>query len=230
MLAKSEKIAVDLIVFDLDGTLADTLPDLFAAANFACRRLGLPEQPEAAIRTMVGGGERKLIERLVGPDHQDQVDACLELYLEHYTRHNGNLTRVYPGVVETLERLGRILLERTVISKEELRKAAEQQILQIIYRVFRWQDGDYHFSQETSIDYDAEYVTPISAESILMEGARMLDEWPMIERKLPGQDGPLVRGPSARRGQHCAVGHVYRAACERGRDNSERRRCGKRIG
>jgi phosphoglycolate phosphatase len=99
------KIAVDLIVFDLDGTLADTLPDLTAAANFACRRLGLPEHPETAIRAMIGGGERKLIERLVGPDHQDQVDACLELYLEHYTRHNGNLSRVYPGVVETLERL-----------------------------------------------------------------------------------------------------------------------------
>lgn len=102
---KAEKIAIDLIVFDLDGTLADTLPDLTAAANFACRRLGLPEHPEAAIRGMIGGGERKLIERLVGPDHQEQVDACLELYLEHYTRHNGNLSRVYPGVVETLERL-----------------------------------------------------------------------------------------------------------------------------
>lgn len=101
----AKKIAVDLIVFDLDGTLADTLPDLTAAANFACRRLSLPEQPEAAIRQMIGGGERKLIERLVGPDHQDQVDECLELYLEHYTRYNGDLTRVYPGVVETLERL-----------------------------------------------------------------------------------------------------------------------------
>ena len=98
----AEKISVDLIVFDLDGTLADTLPDLTAAANFACRRLGLPEQPPEAIRRMIGGGERKLIERLVGPAHQDRVDACLELYLDHYTRHNGELSRLYPGVAETL--------------------------------------------------------------------------------------------------------------------------------
>jgi phosphoglycolate phosphatase len=101
----TSKIAVDLIVFDLDGTLADTLPDLTAAANFACRRLGLPEHSLEAIRGMIGGGERKLIERLVGPAHQDRVEECLQFYLEHYTRHNGELTRLYPGVAETLARL-----------------------------------------------------------------------------------------------------------------------------
>jgi phosphoglycolate phosphatase len=104
MHSKSGKIAVNLIVFDLDGTLADTLLDLTAAANFACRRLGLPEHPPEAVRQMIGGGERTLIERVVGPDHQDRVEECLQLYLEHYTRHNGDLTRVYPGVAETLER------------------------------------------------------------------------------------------------------------------------------
>jgi phosphoglycolate phosphatase len=98
----TSKIAVDLIVFDLDGTLADTLSDLTAAANFACRRLGLPEHPPEAIRGMIGGGERKLMERVVGPGHQDRVEECLELYLDHYTRHNGELTRLYPGVRETL--------------------------------------------------------------------------------------------------------------------------------
>jgi len=99
------KIAVDLIVFDLDGTLADTLLDLAAAANFACRRLGLPEHSPEAIRGMIGGGERKLIERLVGPAAQDRVEECLKLYLDHYTRHNGELTRLYPGVVKTLAHL-----------------------------------------------------------------------------------------------------------------------------
>lgn len=98
----TSRIAVDLIVFDLDGTLADTLPDLTAAANFACRRLRLPEHSPEAIRGMIGGGEQKLIERVVGPGHQDRVEECLELYLDHYTRHNGELTRLYPGVRETL--------------------------------------------------------------------------------------------------------------------------------
>jgi phosphoglycolate phosphatase len=101
----TSKIAVDLIVFDLDGTLADTLPDLTAAANFACHRLGLPEHVPSTIRRMIGGGERTLIERLVGPEHQDKVAECLQLYLDYYTRHNGELSLVYPGVPGTLERL-----------------------------------------------------------------------------------------------------------------------------
>ncbi len=100
-----EKIAVELIVFDLDGTLADTLPDLTEAANFACRSLGLPEHTPQAVRSMIGGGERKLIERLVGPDHQGQVEEALGLYLDYYTRHNGDLTRPYPEVAATLARL-----------------------------------------------------------------------------------------------------------------------------
>jgi phosphoglycolate phosphatase len=101
----NEKITVDLIVFDLDGTLADTLPDLTAAANYACQSLGLPLHVPSTIRKMIGGGERKLIERVVGPEHQDKVEECLHLYLDYYTRHNGALTQVYPGVVSTLELL-----------------------------------------------------------------------------------------------------------------------------
>jgi hypothetical protein len=100
--------------------------------------------------------------------------------------------------METLERLGHILLRHSIISKEELRKALEKQILQIIFRVFRWQNGDYHFSQETSVDYDAELVAPMSAESILMEGARMLDEWPIIEKRIPDRGLVFIPTGAAR--------------------------------
>jgi phosphoglycolate phosphatase len=100
-----KKIAVDLIVFDLDGTLADSVPDLTRAANYALGRLGLPEVSAEAVQGMIGGGEHKFMERLVGPDHQDRVEDCLELYLDYYTRHSLDLTRLYPGVPETLARL-----------------------------------------------------------------------------------------------------------------------------
>jgi len=98
-------IDVDLIVFDLDGTLADSLADLAIAANYACRRLGLPEHPPAAVKDMIGGGERKFMERVVGPAHQDLAAPCLEIYLDYYFRHCGDLTRLYPGVRETLAEL-----------------------------------------------------------------------------------------------------------------------------
>jgi phosphoglycolate phosphatase len=100
-----KKIAVDLIVFDLDGTLADSLPDLTVAANHALRRLGLPERSPEEVMGMIGGGEQKFMERLVGPDHQALAADCLELYLDYYTRHCSDSTRLYPGVPETLGKL-----------------------------------------------------------------------------------------------------------------------------
>ena len=123
MPSKSEKIDVDLIVFDLDGTLADTLMDLTAAANYACHSLGLPVHLPSAIRGMIGGGERKLIERLVGPEHQDKVEECLQLYLDYYTRHNGESTHVYPGVVTTLEHLSG---KRLAVLSNKLQRLTQQ--------------------------------------------------------------------------------------------------------
>jgi phosphoglycolate phosphatase len=101
----TQKVSVDLVVFDLDGTLADSLADLTNAANYACRKLKLPERRPAEVQGMIGGGERKFMERLVGTGHQALVEDCLRLYLDYYTRHCGDLTRLYPGVPETLEKL-----------------------------------------------------------------------------------------------------------------------------
>ena len=82
----------------------------------------------------------------------------------------------------TLKRMGNILVENKYIDPEGLRDALQIQISQMVYRLFRWRDGEYDFSQEERVEYDTEYVSPMSAESILMEGARILDEWPMIEK------------------------------------------------
>jgi hypothetical protein len=82
----------------------------------------------------------------------------------------------------TLKRMGNILVESRFIDAAGLREALQIQISHMVYRLFRWRDGEYNFSQEERVDYEAEHVTPMSAESILMEGARILDEWPMIEK------------------------------------------------
>ena len=86
---------------------------------------------------------------------------------------------------ETLQRLGRILIDGGMVSAQAVRNALEQQILQVVYRVFRWNDGEYHFSQETDIDFDRDLMTPLAVDSIIMEGARMTDEWPFINQRIP---------------------------------------------
>jgi phosphoglycolate phosphatase len=123
----TRKISVDLIVFDLDGTLADSLADLTNAANFACRQLGLPEHAPQAVKSMIGGGERKFMERVVGPENRHLMDQCLKLYLDYYTEHCGDLTRLYPGVPETLEKLA---VKKAVLSNK-LQRLTEK-ILQVL--------------------------------------------------------------------------------------------------
>jgi phosphoglycolate phosphatase len=106
----------DLLVFDLDGTLVDSLPDLSEAANYALRRLGLPEQLLAAHRKMIGAGEKNYVRRFLGPDHQDLFDRALALYLEHYSQHLGDRSHAYPGVAETLTRL--VPFKKAVLSNK----------------------------------------------------------------------------------------------------------------
>lgn len=84
----------------------------------------------------------------------------------------------------SLQRLGYVLVRTASISEEDLREALRIQVTQIVYRLFRWREGAYHFAPTDHVEYDAEHFTPIGAETILMEGARMVDEWPIIERRL----------------------------------------------
>jgi len=99
---------------------------------------------------------------------------------------------------ETLQRLGRILIDNGVVTVGTVRSALQQQVLQIVYRIFRWNDGDYHFSQESDIDYDRELTEPMAADHIIMEGARMTDEWPFIEQRLPDRNLVFVQVDSDR--------------------------------
>ena len=183
----------------LEGTLRDfSLSDIFQLIGLQRKTgvLTLRASEDVVTVSFLDG-------KVVGADSLNKrlEDRLGQVLLKTGAVTKAELDAALKTQMETLERLGHILLERTVISKEELRKAFEQQILQIIFRVFRWQDGDYHFSQETSVDYDAELVTPLGSESILMEGARMLDEWPIIEKRIPHRGMVFVSTPAARQAE-----------------------------
>lgn len=88
----------------------------------------------------------------------------------------------------TLQRLGHILISSSAITAKDLKEALSVQVSQIVFKVFRWRDGEYHFAPSDAVDYDREHTTPMSADFILMEGIRMVDEWPIIEKKIPSMD------------------------------------------
>jgi hypothetical protein len=122
---------------------------------------------------------------------------------------------------ETLQRLGRILIDHHVVPVETVRVALHQQILQIVYRVFRWNDGEYHFSQETDIDYDRDLLQPMAADSIIMEGARMTDEWPFIDQRIPDREVVFRKVDPSRRLEVVEGGEDFLGDLEFSFDNED---------
>ncbi|HET8538606.1 MAG TPA: DUF4388 domain-containing protein [Anaeromyxobacter sp.] len=84
---------------------------------------------------------------------------------------------------KSLRRLGDILVEQRFVSKEDLRGMTALQTTETIYRLFHWESGTYEF-EPGDVEWDRETVTPLRAESVLMEGYRQVDEWPLIRKKI----------------------------------------------
>ena len=110
-----------LVIFDLDGTLIDTIADLGAAVNVALRAEGLPEHGLDAYRGMVGNGVRKLVMRAMPePLREDEaaVDHLLSLFLAYYTEHIDDCSRPYPGIPELLSELSAAGVKLAVASNK----------------------------------------------------------------------------------------------------------------
>lgn len=177
----------------LEGTLRDfSLADIF-------QLIGL--QRKTGVLTLRGREDSVTVTFLEGRVvAADSLNKRLENRLGTVLVKTGLLTpeqlsRALEIQKQTLQRLGYIMVQHQIISQENLRQALQLQILGVIYRLFRWKDGEYHFSQETTIEYDRDNVVPITAESILMEGARMIDEWPIIEKRVRSYDMVFRKKP-----------------------------------
>ena len=93
------------VLFDLDGTLIDSLADLANATNHALVTLGCLTHPRAAYRYFVGDGARTLCQRALPADKQHLLDDCLKLMRAHYDEHRYDETQPYPGIPELLAAL-----------------------------------------------------------------------------------------------------------------------------
>jgi len=97
---------IRLIVFDLDGTLIDSQTDLTNSINAMLAKFGRPPLPEEIIATYIGDGAGMLVRRALGdPEDEVLVENGLRQFLEHYREHKLDHTRVYPGVIESLDAL-----------------------------------------------------------------------------------------------------------------------------
>lgn len=97
---------IHAVVFDLDGTLLDTIPDIAGALNRALAACGLPTHPVRRVETFVGGGIRDAVRKAVPAGTPDEIlERILGIYKEDYCSRCTEKTARYPGVPEMLERL-----------------------------------------------------------------------------------------------------------------------------
>lgn len=105
------------------------------------------------------------------------------------------LKRALDKQQKTLQPLGTALAELQEIDQETLRQVLSQQIHETVYLLLRWTDGEYRFVPRRSVEYDKNLIKPINTEFLIMEGFRITDEWPEIEKKIPSFQLLIQRVP-----------------------------------
>jgi len=93
---------VDLIIFDVDGTLVDSAQDLIASVNVTLESIGLPREDPDVVQSYIGDGVRKLVERALGQEQQRLYPRAVEVFRKHYDEHLLDHTRLYPGTEDVL--------------------------------------------------------------------------------------------------------------------------------
>jgi hypothetical protein len=177
----------------LRGTLRDfALPDIFQLIGMQRKTgmLTLENDRETVIVVFENG---KVV-------HADSTVRRLDDLLGNVLVRQGKLRKedldqVLARQKVSMQRLGYILTNQGFIESKDLKEALSEQVQQIVFRIFRWKDGHYHFDPSTDVDYDRENVIPVTADHILMEGIRRVDEWPIIEKRIPSLEmafRPLV--------------------------------------
>lgn len=106
------------VIFDLDGTILNTLDDLFYSTNFALEKHNLKTRTYEEIRCFVGNGVRVLIEKAVGKEYQHLVEEVITEFKNHYKDHSLDHIREYDGIKELLYELKRKGLKLAVVTNK----------------------------------------------------------------------------------------------------------------
>ena len=114
---------VHAILFDLDGTLVDTAPDIAAAVDATLRELERPSLDDAEVRSFIGRGVDVLLHRALTRERDGHAEAdehahARERFLEHYAAHNGRTAKLYPGVREGIDHAHRLGLTMCCVTNK----------------------------------------------------------------------------------------------------------------
>lgn len=126
------------------------------------------------------------------------IEERLERALERSEAMNKfQLKRALETQKKTLQPLWTVLAETKAIEPDALKSLLSQQIHETIYHVLRWTEGEYRFEPKKSVEYDRQLISPVNTEFLVMEGFRITDEWPEVEKVISSFQLMVRRVPDA---------------------------------
>ena len=169
-----------LVIFDLDGTLLNTIADLAQSTNHALSVLGYPTHEESAYNFMVGNGINKLFERALpeGEKSEENVLRVRKEFIPYYDAHNADKSRPYPGIPELLEQLQSQGLQIAVASNKY--QAATQKLIAHYFpkinfvAVFGQREG-VNVKPDPTIVFDILKLADVRKEDVLYVGDSGVD-------------------------------------------------------
>ena len=169
-----------LVIFDLDGTLLDTIADLAGATNYALTQLGYPTHDTDTIRTFVGNGINKLLERALPANEQteENVMRMRSYFVPYYDAHNADLSSPYPGIEVLLQSLQDNGIEIAVASnkyQEATTKLVKHYFPTILFAEVLGQRENIPVKPHPTIVFDILNKTGIDKKEVLYVGDSGVD-------------------------------------------------------
>lgn len=169
-----------LVIFDLDGTLLNTIADLADSTNYALKQCGFPTHPECSYNLFVGNGINKLFERALpeGKRTEENILCVRKEFLAYYGGHNTDKSTPYPGIPELLEQLTRQNIQLAVASnkyQEATRKLIAYYFPEIPFvAVFGQREGIFP-KPDPGIIFDILSLTGVPKDNVLYVGDSGVD-------------------------------------------------------
>ncbi len=164
---------MQLLIFDLDGTLIDSSRDLAISTNAMLRHMNRPEVDAHTVNTYVGDGAQKLVRRALGPDvSEDELKTAYKFFIQYYRSHSLENTRLYPGMAEALEELNSRGNTLTVLTNKPVKISRDILAgLKVNHLFFRIYGGE---------SFPAKKPDPVGIDTLLWETRQERENTTMI--------------------------------------------------